>query len=160
VISGYIARMKKEKQDRLAHESHPSHGYSSYASGVPTPPFHNTARGGYAGNYNSYPHPTVGAPRGAYSHGRGGPSAYHPYQRPPPPHAAHKFRNKSVTFNKQDPFGETSGDGQKSALTTNSAHLGQGYQHQSQPKTLCPAFTLTGIQRDDNLPPLLLTPHV
>jgi hypothetical protein len=141
VLSGYIARMKKEKQERLAHDSHFTNGYPNHAAGHPRPPFRSNTGAGYSGTYGSYQHPAVGPNRGGYSH-RGAPPAYHPYQR-----SAQKFRNKSVTFNKQDLGREMSADTRAVGLTTNSTSA-TGIQH-TESQTLCPAFTLTGKKRDN-----------
>lgn len=144
-LNSYIARMKKEKQERLTRESHLSNGYFGYAGSAPSSPYRNTTGTGYAGSYNSFQHPIHGHQRGGYSYGRGGPSAYHPYQRPPPLHVAHKFKNKSVTFNKSDLYLEASEAKKVATLTSNSTHSRQGNQQQTEQTNLCPAFTLTGV---------------
>jgi hypothetical protein len=142
VLSGYIARMKKEKQERLAHDSHLTNGYPNDGAGHPRSPFRSNAGAGYPGAYGSYQHPAVGPHRGGYSYSRGAPPAYHPYQRP-----AQKFRNKSVTFQNQDLGREMSADKRAVGLTTNSTPA-PGVQH-TESQTLCPAFTLTGKTCDD-----------
>jgi hypothetical protein len=143
---GYIARMKKEKQDRLANDSHLPNGYSSYVASAPASSSRNTTRIVHTSNYNGYVYPTTGPQRGGYSRGRGGPSMYHPYQRSQNPH---KFKNKSVTFNKQDLSSVTLEDGQTTALTMSSTPSGQDDLQQTEFQTLCRAFTQTGTQRDD-----------
>jgi hypothetical protein len=153
VISGYIARMKKEKQEQLAYETNGSNGYTSYVSGPPSSPYRNTTGAGYAGRHYNHEYATAGSQRGGYGRGRGAHSGYHPYQRPPPPYATHKFKNKSVTFKKQDVTSDNSEGETVAAVTTDSSHAGQGFQQHSEPQTLCPAFTMTGIERDTELRP-------
>jgi hypothetical protein len=140
--------MKKEKQDRLANQARLPNVYPGYDAGPPTSFFRNTIDTVHTGNYNGYVYPSNGPQRGGYSRGRGGPSVYHPYQRLQNPH---KFRNKSVTFNKQDLSSETLEDGQTAALIMSSTPKGQGDPQQTEFQTLCRAFTLTGTQRDDEL---------
>jgi hypothetical protein len=143
--------MKKEKQEQLAHDSHVSNDYTSYGSGPPTSPYRSTGGAVYTGTHNSYEHSMARPHRGGYGRGRGGHSAYHPYQRPPHAFAPQKFRNKSVTFNKQDLASDTFESEATAALTTDSTHVGQ---HNTEPQTLCPAFTMTGTERDDELGPI------
>lgn len=149
MTSGYIARMKKEKQERLARESHHQDGYPNYASGPPTSPFRSSTGTGYARNYNGYEKVTAGYHRGGYTHSRGARSAYHPYQRLPPAHTTQKFKNKSVVFNKEALTGEMSEGTRASVFTTDSALPEQGVQQHNEPQTLCPAFTMTGTERRD-----------
>jgi hypothetical protein len=139
--------MKKEKQEQLAYETNGSNGYNSYVSGPPSSPYRNTTGAGYAGRHQYYESPSAGSQRGGYGRGRGAHSGYHPYQRPPP-YATHKFKNKSVTFNKQDVASDNSEGETVAAVTTNSSHAGQGFQQHTEPQTLCPAFTMTGTERD------------
>lgn len=163
VLSGYIARMKKEKQEQLAYETHGSNGYTSYASGPPSSPYRSTAGAVYSGRHYNYEYPAAGPQRGGYSRVRGGHSGYHPYQRPPPAYATHKFKNKSVIFNKQDMTSDTSEGETAVVLTTNSAHARAGTQQHTEPQTLCRAFTMIGIERDNGSGPstsLLLTSNL
>jgi hypothetical protein len=147
--------MKKEKQEQLAYETTGSNGYTSYVSGPPSSPYRNTTGAGYAGRHYNHEYSTAGSQRGSYGRGRGGHSGYHPYQRPPPPCATHKFKNKSVTFNKQDLASDASEGETVAAVTTNSSRAGQGFQQHTEPQTLCPAFTMTGIERDTEPSPNL-----
>ncbi|KAF1912298.1 hypothetical protein BDU57DRAFT_522498 [Ampelomyces quisqualis] len=145
-LTSYIVRMKKEKQERLARESHHQDGYPSYASGPPTSPFRPGTGAGYTRNYNGYEGAATGYRRGGYTHSRGAHSAYHPYQRRPSALATQKFRNKSVVFNKGALTGEIP-DGTPASVssTTASALPEQGVTQHNEPQTLCPAFTMTGV---------------
>jgi len=119
VMLGYIARLKKEKEDR---ENTQSNGYSG--SG-----FRNTS-----GNYHS------NAPyrkRGAYG-------SYHPYQRP---RAAPKFTHNSVTFNSVGSATDSreTSDTENTLQQPLKTAVHTGERQQAQPKTLCRMFTSTGI---------------
>ncbi|KAF1832930.1 hypothetical protein BDW02DRAFT_501850, partial [Decorospora gaudefroyi] len=74
---------------------------------------------------------------GGYGY-RGRYSSYHPYQRPA---SSRQFKNRSVTFGgtnhaTQDPEGDENKSGNTSASTG---------RQQTEPKTLCPALTSTGV---------------
>jgi hypothetical protein len=118
VVLGYIARLKKEKEERETQQSH-----------LGGPGYYG-ARGGY----NAY---RAAPKRGGYAYGssRG---SYHPYQRPQPPQ---KFAHKTAVFNKPEPTttNETSHQPTKDVFSTPRG------QQQIEPKTLCPALTSTGI---------------
>lgn len=144
---GYIARMKKEQQDRIAHTSN---GYAAHASpynGGAAPQYDNTTsnyaprgRGTYNASYR-------GAQRGGYAYGGRGAASYHPYQRPAPPHGTTKFKNRTVVFNKPDASTETASVESASVPSStplSTAHSRQNSQPPPEPKTLCATFTSTG----------------
>ncbi|KAF1946266.1 hypothetical protein EJ02DRAFT_450715 [Clathrospora elynae] len=119
-LKSYIARLKKEKEQR---ETYQANGYSGYAQ-----PGGRDNRG----NHTSY----------RFGPRRGGHGPYHPYQRP---HVAQKFPHNSVTFNKAEPTADasdTTNHTQRPVNTTVSTWSGP---RQTEPKTLCPALTSTGV---------------
>ncbi|KAF1840496.1 uncharacterized protein K460DRAFT_209482 [Cucurbitaria berberidis CBS 394.84] len=137
-LKSYIARMKKEKEDRLAYEAYQSDGYSNYGHSG------GASETGYSNSYR----PVTGPKRGGYAHGGNGYNLYHPYQRSQPPHIAQKFKNRSVTFTKSDVVIESSGANEAGTLSPKAANntiASQSSQQQIEPKTLCPAFTSTGV---------------
>jgi hypothetical protein len=123
IATGYIARMKKEKQDRLAQDAHPYGGYAPQTRH-------------YDGRHSS------GPVRGGYKYSASGSThqPYHPYQRAHPTYGATKFKNRTVVFNKQDGQTATS----ESGYSSNDASP-RGSKQQTESKTLCPALTSTGI---------------
>ncbi|KAF1932469.1 uncharacterized protein M421DRAFT_292994 [Didymella exigua CBS 183.55] len=139
-LNSYIARMKKEQQDRLAH------GYT--ADGYAAPTYHSPASGYNPrgrGAYNPY---RGGPQRGGYAYGGRGATSYHPYQRPPPSHGPAKFKNRTVVFNKSDASAETPGAEGVSApgsAPLSTAHSRQNSPLATEPKQLCATFTWTGI---------------
>jgi hypothetical protein len=148
--SGYIARMKKEQQDRLANSPN---GYtahiSPYNAGTAnfTSSYAPRGRGTYSGPYRGGPQ------RGGYLYGGRGAASYHPYQRPPP-HGATKFKNRTVVFNKPDV--STDASGTESGSAPGSAHPSnvqsrQNSQPPAEPKQLCATFTSTGTPYFDIL---------
>ncbi|KAF3001226.1 hypothetical protein E8E13_002124 [Curvularia kusanoi] len=136
-LNSYIARMKKEQQDRAAQSS------GGRGSGEPT---YNSA-GSYAPRGRGF-NPYRGGPqRGGYVHGGRGAASYHPYQRPPHPYGPNKFKNRTVVFNKPDISAEASGN--ESISVPGSAPLSNAQSRQnsespSEPKQLCATFTSTG----------------
>ena len=143
---GYIARMKKEQQDRLAHSSNGHAASEPPYSGSVAPAYNATSnytpRG--RGNYNtSY---RGGPQRGGYAYGGRGAASYHPYHRQPL-HGATKFKNRTVVFNKSDASAEASGTESVSApgsAPLSNVHSRQNSQPPAEPKTLCATFTSTG----------------
>ncbi|KZM18535.1 uncharacterized protein EKO05_0002324 [Ascochyta rabiei] len=135
-LNSYIARMKKEQQDRLA--------YASSGGAAPAYNNHTTAyaprgRGAYKGAYRGGPQ------RGGYAHGA---ASYHPYQRPQPPHGAATFKNRTVVFNKPDASDEASSVESTStpgSAPPSNAHSRQNSQPPAEPKALCATFTSTGL---------------
>lgn len=151
VIPGYIARMKKEKEERLASESansttgwHPESGSrKSYSRGAHVPP----------GRYQtSYHQPTSGYKRGGYAYGARG--SYHPYPRVQAP-----FRNRTAIFNKSDPAAESSS---ADATETSSPEAVKRHNpndvgpYQTERQSLCPALTSTGTLKQNQHPGFLL----
>jgi hypothetical protein len=135
--------MKKEKQDQLAHDAHPSGGYAGQTRH-------------YDGSYSS------GPMRGGYKYsGSGsGHQSYHPYQRAHHAYGATKFKNRTVVFNKPD--GSVAPHGTQAATEagykhSSTAHSPQSSQQQTEPQTLCPALTSTGISNDTAHPYSLLS---
>ncbi|KAH3908859.1 hypothetical protein HBI56_123420 [Parastagonospora nodorum] len=125
-LLSYIARVKKERGEP-ASEPHVPNGYTSYGPRAPPIAPSGTHIGhGYRGGYG----------RGR---GRGGRAAYHPYQRP------QQFRNKSVTFNKQDLAGDAPESEKAAPLTTDGTYINHGPHQHTEPQTPCPQFTMTGI---------------
>ncbi|KAH7399539.1 hypothetical protein BKA66DRAFT_452038 [Pyrenochaeta sp. MPI-SDFR-AT-0127] len=126
-LKSYIARMKKEKEERLAQET------SRY--------------NGYPGHVHSGGPPLSGSKRGGYTYGGSGYGSYHPYHRPQP-HVAQKFKNRSVVFGKPDSTTE-SPDSNEAVTTPPKAGNGtlqrSSSQQQIAPRTLCPALTSTGV---------------
>lgn len=156
MISGYIARMKKEQQDRLAH---PTNGYTAHASpynGGIAPAYHTSTSGHAPRSRGTYNASYRGGPqRGGYAYGGRGAASYHPYQRPPPPHGANKFKNRTVVFNKPDASAEGSGTESVSApgsAPLSTAHSRQNSQPPTEQKPLCATFTSTGTSDDFNAP--------
>lgn len=138
VVPGYIARMKKEKEERLAHETYQSNGYTSYVGSGNGPP----------GNHSTVHHPMPGSKRGGYAYGGSGYNSYHPYQRSQPTHIPQKFKNRSVTFTRPDSSIEPSRANEaanRSPKAANNTLPRQSSQQQIDSKTLCPALTSTGI---------------
>jgi hypothetical protein len=125
--------MKKEKQDRLAQDAHPPNGYAGQTRQ-------------HDGSYGS------GPMRGGYMHGNSGHRPYHPYQRAHPVYGATKFKNKTVVFNR--PEGSAALHGIQTTTPgsrlshDNTSHSTLSSQQQTEPKTLCPALTSTGISDD------------
>lgn len=136
MFPGYIARMKKEQQDRLVHSSngHTAPAYSSAGGYAPR------ARGTFNGSYRGGPQ------RGAYAYGGRGAALHHPYQRPPL-HGVTKFKNRTVTFNKPEVSADTSGNESISAPGSAPLSAVQSRQSSQAPpelKQLCATFTSTG----------------
>ena len=146
--SGYIARMKKEQQDRLAHSSNGYTAHASHHNGGAASIYSNSAssytsrgRGTYNSSYRG------GTQRGAYAYGGRGAASYHPYQRPQPPHGATKFKNRTVVFNKSDASAEAPSVESPSAsgsVSLSAVHSRQNSQPPTEPKALCATFTSTG----------------
>ncbi len=145
--SGYIARMKKEQQDRLAHTAS---GYDGSAA-----PAYNSTTGYLPRGRGAFSNSYRGAPqRGGYAYRGRGAASYHPYQRPPP-HGATKFKNRTVVFNKPDASAEVSGAETISApgsAPLSSAHSRQNSQPPADPKQLCATFTCTGTRDNFDAP--------
>ncbi|OAL07525.1 hypothetical protein IQ06DRAFT_209516 [Phaeosphaeriaceae sp. SRC1lsM3a] len=131
-LMSYIARLKKDKQDR---ESQLANGFADQNSVPPKSPYRHHTSNGCAENYGA--NDGQPAARGGRGRGRGGAFAYHPYQRP---YAAQRFRNRSATFNNTESDGENLDES-----SLNNTPPGQGARQHTEPKTLCPAFTSTGI---------------
>ena len=118
-----------------SHDTYESTGYSSYQTHEPN---------SYSSQFRAKAPPR----RGKYAYGGHGYNSYHPYPRSQPPYAAQKYKNRSVTFGKPASAtelmgaNEVKGDSPKSA---NNTLLTQSSRPQIKPKTLCPAFTSTGI---------------
>jgi len=144
---GYIARMKKEQQDRLAHS--PS-SYTARASSYnDTSSFAPRARGAFSGSYRGGPH------RGGYSYGVRGAASYHPYQRPPPAHGSSRFKNRTVVFNKPEISDDAAGTESHSApgsVPTSTSHSRQNSQPPTEVKQLCATFTSTGTREKSSAP--------
>ncbi|KAF9699776.1 hypothetical protein EKO04_002211 [Ascochyta lentis] len=135
-LNSYIARMKKEQQDRIAHASDGG-AYNNH-----TTTYAPRGRGAYSGAYRGGPQ------RGGYAYGGRGAASYHPYQRHQPPHGATKFKNRTVVFNKPDTSEEASSTGSTSApgsAPLSNAHSRQNSQSPAEPKALCATFTSTGL---------------
>ncbi|KAL5121261.1 hypothetical protein ACEQ8H_000729 [Pleosporales sp. CAS-2024a] len=130
-LTSYIARMKKWRQEQAA-----GHGHSDYASGAPTSPYQSARAAAYTGKYSHRGGPMARAYRGSYSGSRGR-SAYQPYSR------QHQFRNKSVTFHKQDPVADTAEDEASGTPPMDGTSAGQGLRQNTGPPALCRVFTTT-----------------
>ncbi|KAH6637857.1 hypothetical protein C7974DRAFT_411316 [Boeremia exigua] len=148
-LNSYIARMKKEQQERLAS----SNGHANHADGgaYSTNGYAPRGRGAFNGSNRGDPH------RGGYAYGGRG-AGYHPYQRQP--HGV-KFKNRTVVFNKPDASAEVAGT--DTASTPSSAPLSTAHSRQnSQPpadlKQLCATFTSTGLCTRHGCP-LVHDPH-
>ncbi|KAJ4383063.1 hypothetical protein N0V86_002291 [Didymella sp. IMI 355093] len=152
-VSGYIARMKKEQQDRLAG---PANGYTAHDGGA-APTYHNFTSGYAPRGRGAYSNAYRGGPqRGGYAYGGRGAASYHPYQRPPPSQGSTKFKNRTVVFNKPDTSAEASGT--ESVSAPGSAPLSTAHSRQnsppSEPKQLCATFTSTGTPNNIDVPGL------
>ncbi|KAF2850744.1 hypothetical protein T440DRAFT_507829 [Plenodomus tracheiphilus IPT5] len=79
-----------------------------------------------------------GAKRGGHAYVGRGHGSYHPYYRPQP-----HFKNKSATFNKSDTESSDTND-TKTRPTSNKTSAANRQQH-TEPATLCPALTSTGV---------------
>ncbi|KAL6704716.1 hypothetical protein ACN47E_007637 [Coniothyrium glycines] len=128
-LKSYIARLKKEKQERLSTQMYTPDTYST-------------------GPYGSHGAPSRGSARGGYPYRGRGHGFYHPYQRTHPPVAAHTFKNRSVTFNKSDAPTESSNSGLTASPNrklVNNHNQPYNKQPHTEQKSLCPALTSTGL---------------
>lgn len=134
-MSGYIARLKKEKEER---ENAQSKGY-------PSPGFRSAAGNYYNASYRK---------RGGYSHGpdRG---SYHPYHRS---HNTHKFTHNSATFTPTETPNESregsDTEGLPKQLLNKTAMMSE--RPQTELKKLCRTFTSTGISTQRHFRHVLL----
>ncbi|KAJ4982891.1 Zinc finger CCCH domain-containing protein [Stagonosporopsis vannaccii] len=141
IFSCYIARMKKEQQDRLADSpnGHPSRA-SFYNA---TSGFAPRARGAFRGSFRGGPQ------RGGYSYGEErGAASYHPYQRRPPAHGSTRFKHRTVVFNKPEGFGDPAASESTSASASaplSTSHSRQNSQPPTEVNQLCATFTSTGL---------------
>lgn len=132
---GYIARMKKARQDRLALAANDNNASSPGATSDFAPRGRGTSRGSYRG----------ASQRGGSSYA-GRAAVYHPYQRA---RGTTRFKNQSVVFMK--PNASTEAAAVERTSTPGSAPLSSSHSRQnSQPPTevkqLCAAFTSTGTR--------------
>ncbi|KAF3038520.1 hypothetical protein E8E12_007266 [Didymella heteroderae] len=151
-LNSYIARMKKEQQDRLARSSN---DYTAHDGGA-APTYHNPTSGYAPRGRGAYNSTYRGGPqRGGYAYGGRGAAPYHPYHRPPPSYGPTKFKNRTVVFNKPDVSAEASGTESASApgsAPLSNAHSRQNSTPPTEPKQLCATFTSTGTPSNLNTP--------
>lgn len=124
-LKSYIARLKKEKEERLANKTK-----------------HFSTDSGSQGMFGTYQRSSG---RGGFAHRGRGYGSYHPYQRSP---AAHTFKNRSVTFNASDASAESSDTGDITSprrRPINNQNLGFNSKPNFESNSLCPALTSTGV---------------
>lgn len=120
-MTGYNLRLKKEVEAQAAR----SNGHAGQG---------NPGAETYRKPYDYSPGPK----RGGYANGIRGRGIYHPYLRSQP-----HFKNKTAIFNKSDTEGSDTNDASTWPSSNKSSKVIR--QPNSEPATLCPALTSTGV---------------
>lgn len=150
---GYIARLKKEIEERNARQTYQPDRYLrdkvarsdfcrnfTHNTAGPSPGFESNYRGSSRGGYAHR-----GPFRGGYAQRGRGYGPFHPYHRTP---VAHSYSNRSISFNASKELSSTGGIANPIEESTETDKQGNKSKSQAEPRSLCPALTSTGISSE------------